>query len=725
MPPANRRSSRDHHSSVRDCGGLDTPPPGGSGGSTSDWRRRAAAVVVLVLGLLSFAAPASAIDIPIPFDPTGGLSGVSDACNNLDAPMPASPYGDGSFIVRMTALGAASKAGTELNDPTKVDSELDPFRNKDEVSLESAYGTSPQWWTYDNGCTGQFVAGAGTSLGNILLEISGILPNWSHALLNAVIGEDSFLKALDGPIVTASKAVTDGVWAPWVSVVLLLVAATVMIRARDGRFARAVTAAGWALGVLVVTSWLIQYPVESTRLVDDGVRSATGMIATGFNDGRTVPGVNDDKFGETDAVKAVDGQMDEVVRSTQYRTWLAGAFGDPDSATAKRYGPRVFRSTHFSWQEYDTYRKDPNGEGKKVLEAKQDAFKEHAEAVKKSDPVAYEYFKGEHWSQRVTTALVNLVVVVVVCGFLLVAGLAILLSFALIRLIVPFAPAAGVLFMLDHTRDAAVAMLKRVVGPLVMGPIYFLVALLLLRLDSAILTSSMWFVLKLGLIAVLTVLAWRLTRPAAYGIPVPGMGRLTAMMSSYVGVRAGTEAGVRDASTDVQPAPAGAGTSVSPGGVYMPGHELTGTRTTMTAEQVPGRGSATDAGALGAGPSATPAAAYALGSSTSDDERPAGQWIDARTAERDEPGTHEETLRGRAGQVYNNDRPEAPNPVDHTSGSYADREPEPPRHSPVAEANVDYDSDGNPVFVIYSPNGNRSVPVDNGPSWRPDEGGSR
>ncbi|OIJ24133.1 hypothetical protein [Nocardioides luteus] len=691
-------------------------------------RRRAAALVVLVVALLSVAGPAAAgtrgIDIPIPFDPTGGLSGVSDACNNLDAPMPASPYGDGSFIVRMTALGAASKAGTELNDPEKINDELDPFRNKDEVSLESAYGTSPQWWTYDNGCTGQFIAGAGTSIGNIMLEISGILPNWSHALLNAVIGENSFLKALDDPIVAASKAVTDGVWAPWVSVVLLLVAATVMIRARDGRFARAVTAAGWALGVLVVTSWLIQYPVESTKLVDDGVRSATGLIAAGFNDGRTVPGVGDDKFGETDAVKAVDGQMDEVVRSTQYRTWLAGAFGDPDSATAKTYGPRVFRATHFSWQEYDAYRKDPNGEGKKVLEAKQDAFKKHAEAVKKSDPVAYEYFKGEHWSQRATTALVNLVVVVVVCGFLLVAGLAILLSFALIRLIVPFAPAAGVLFMLDHTRDAAVAMLKRVVGPLVMGPIYFLVALLLLRLDSAILTSTMWFVLKLGLIAVLTVLAWRLTRPAAYGIPLPGMGRLTSMLSSYVGARTGTEAGVRDATADRPPAtggvPAGTGAVSSPGGVYMPGHELTGSRPAMFAEQVPNPAPVTAAGALGAGAGASSTPTYALGSSMSgnDGERVAGQWFDSRSAERDEP-----TPGPAAAQVYANDRPDAPSPVDHTA--YADREPEPPRHSPVAEANVDYDADGNPVFVIYSPNGNRSVPVDNGSSWGSAEGGAR
>ena len=83
------------------------------------------AALIAFFGLLALAGPVAAdpkrVDIPIPFDPSGGLSGVSDACYNLDAPMPASPYGDGSFIVRMTALGAASKAGTELNAPEKFE----------------------------------------------------------------------------------------------------------------------------------------------------------------------------------------------------------------------------------------------------------------------------------------------------------------------------------------------------------------------------------------------------------------------------------------------------------------------------------------------------------------------------------------------------------------------------------------------------------------------------
>ncbi|MBO0842038.1 MAG: hypothetical protein J2O46_02550 [Nocardioides sp.] len=707
------------------------------------------AALIGVLSVLGLAGPASAsthgIDIPIPFDPTGGLSGVSNACNNLDAPMPASPYGDGSFIVRMSILGAAQQAGEKVNPdtgksastaakPGAVDPQKDPFRNKDNVSIESVYGTTPQWWTYDNGCTGQFVAGAGTALGNILLEISGILPNWSHALLNAVIGPNSFFHALDTPIRSASAAVTKGVWAPWVSVVLLLVAGTVMLRARDGRFARAVTAAGWALGVLIVTSWLIQYPVESTKLVDQGVRSATGMIATGFNNGKSVPAQSDQAFAGASAVRAVDGQMDDVVRNTQYRTWLAGAFGDADSHSAHTYGASLFRATHFSWSEYDTYRKDPNGKGKQILQAKQDSFKSIAAKVKKDDPVAYDYFKGEHWSQRATTALVNLLVVVVTCGFLLVAGLAILLSFALIRLLVPFAPAAGVLFMLDHTRDAAVSLLKRVVGPLVMGPVYFLVALLLLRFDSSILTANMWFVVKLALIGVLTVVAWQLTRPAAYGLRIPGLSRVTSMLTSYVGARSGTEAGIREANEErAAPPPAGVANAetvpASPGGVFRQQGAGIGASpaapapTTYNAYQVPNP-PAEGLPELGSGrqiDQRQPVAAL----NGRKAEEVSGAWFDTRSgSSADELYVpRQDPVRGEivSGAPASYASPSAYDPHDSYDRPVSSAEPAYRTAPPVAEANREVDADGNEVFVIYSPSGNRAVPID---GWGPEPGGA-
>jgi hypothetical protein len=374
------------------------------------------ALTVVVIGVVVAGSPAGAVDL--------------DPCNNDDAPIPASPHGAGSWIVQ---LGESPK-------------DADPF-DDDGVTLESTYGTTPQLWTYDNGCTGQFVAGAGTAIGNILLQVSGAIPNWTHALLAAVVDPDSPVRALDNPVVDATRAVTDGVWRPWITIAVLLVAATAIWRARTGHIAGSATAVAWAGVVLLGTTLLISYPAESVRLVDDGVRNTVTLIATGFED-HPAP-------GEDPAVAAINGQMDEVVRSTQYRTWLTGALGDADSATAREYGPGLFRATHFTFDEYETYRSDPKGEGKAIVEEKQDAFKTIADQIDREDSVAYVYFKGEHWGQRATAGLINLVAVIVTCGYLLIAGLAILLAFVLIRLIVPLAPAAGILFIFDRTRDLA------------------------------------------------------------------------------------------------------------------------------------------------------------------------------------------------------------------------------------------------------------------------------
>lgn len=495
-------------------------------------------------------------------------------CGDTDAPIPASPYGDGSFIVRPSTAETELPAGYE---PGEIVDATDPFRSPDEVSLESTYGTAYRWWVYDVGCTGKFVAGAGTSLANIEMQVAGILPSWSHALLDTVIGDSELFAALDAPVAAATKAVADGVWGPWLPVSLLAVAALVLWRARSGHLGGALTAATTALVVLGLSSFLMQYPTESVRMVDAGVRNVTGLIASGFSDGKVLP---KGSASADQATLAVDGQMDDLVRDTQYRTWLDGVFGDPDSAIAHTYGPRVFRSTHFSWAEYAAYRSDPNGEGKEILDAKQAAFKEYAEAIKRADPVAYEAFTGKNWTSRATSALVNLLVVAVPCVFLLFAGLFAVAGFVLIRLVVPLAPAAGVIFMYDKTRDLAVGWLKRVTGPLIMGPVCFLVALVLLRFTSAIFEAEdMWFVLKLGLIAVLTMIAFRLS--GVLGM-VPGYEharrRITAALRTAVGTTLGAAAGTRDglrpdqAALDAAARPR-AEVAIAPGGVWHPGFE--------------------------------------------------------------------------------------------------------------------------------------------------------
>ena len=424
-------------------------------------------------------------------------------CDNDTPPIPASPRGPGSLVIQVT-------------DPP--DEDADPFTDKD-VTLESVYGTTPSWWTYKNGCTGQFIANAGTALGNITLALTGIIPNWTHALLHSVVSPDSWLQALTDPVVEATQAVTDAVWAPWLTVVLLIVGARVLWRARSGAFAGSVQAAAWALGVLFVVSVAIQYPAESVRLVDSGVRTLTITVITAFNSDAPHP-----RPGEDPAAVAVAGQMDDIVRSTQYETWLSGALGDAHCRTAEKYGPDLFKATHLTWAEAKTYQDDPTREGKDLISEKQDAFTTITEEIERNDPVAYDHLRGEHWAKRITVSLVNAAAVVVVCGYLLIAGLVILLAYALIRLVVPLMPAAGVLFMIEPTRDLAIGWLKRIVGPLVMGPVYFLVALILLRFDTSVLATAIPWPLKVAIIGVLAYLAWTLTKPATYGLGAIGHG---------------------------------------------------------------------------------------------------------------------------------------------------------------------------------------------------------
>jgi hypothetical protein len=726
---------------------------------------RIAAVLAVVLALICLPiAPAAADpeipipgpgpniplpDIPLPDLPGGGIPNPTDLCNNDDAPIPASPYGDGSFIVRHSGslpggsnMNVFIHGGHVVVDEKTMDKQADPFKDPN-VSLESTYGTTPQWWSYDNGCTGKLVAGAGTSLANTGLAWSGALPNWVVAVFDAVINPGSWIGAMDAPVESATAAVTKGVWAPWLVVVLTLVAVLVLLRARSGEISGSVTATVWALLVLVAVSWLIQYPTESVKMVDSGVRGAVTAVATGFSDSdaaanRPATGMSESsgKAGQPaasdEALAAVDQQMDQIVRQTQYRTWLAGVFGSAESDTAKKYGPRLFKATHFTWAEYDIYRKDPGGDGKKILKIKQDEFKKIAAEIEKSDPVAYEHFRGEKWGGRLGLVVINGLVMLIVCGFLLMSAVAILVAFAVIRFIVPFGPAMGIMFMLESFREPALALLRRLAGPLVMGPIYFVVGLILLRIDGAILGAPANPVVKLLMVVGATWVAWKLVKPSSYTPGVPKTRKLLRnLVGAYLIGRTGGKAGA-DAVRPALQAPPQQGEEP----VADPGSQ----RVTWSASQVfsdnlpavRSDGAPTRGGSFAGGyrdyPNTSHAGqhasrtSYATGGSRR--RRWWAPWAD-RTADRGTDRGYDAPEPGWASSDYQGDYQsgdpagsQAPHgstrpwwrrrPGDNEQAeSYAGGRP-----ATVHEAQVNYDASGEPVFVVYTPTGARHVGVD-------------
>ena len=452
-----------------------------------------------------------------------------------DAPLPSSPYGH--LAVRPAIVSTA-----------------DPFTTPG-VSIQSVYGTSYKWWTYDNGCSPQdgIMPSLGANIGNLLgLELPGLLPSWGQGLFSLVVDPASWIGSLDTTVATVTASTAAGTWFPWLSVAMTLVAILTLLRARRGQLSGSINAVAWALLVLVVTSWAVSYPVESVKLLDDGVQTAVVDIADGFNHGDLVGPVAARSTADKAAAaqKTLDAQWDTLTRQTVFRSWAEGAFGNADGETARKYGAGVFKATHFSWSEYDTYAKDPAGAGARIIEAKAQQFRQLADEIQQEDPLAYDYFTGNRWGERITSALLGFASVLTVALFLVAAGVFVVGAYVLIRLLLPFSPVAGVVFLVETTRDVALALFKKVVKPLVMGPIFFLAALVVLRYNVGILRSDLPGWLKLVLVFLVAWLVWKMLRPATVlpRIKIPGRG----LLSSYLGTRLGTERGQRAADEEAQ-----------------------------------------------------------------------------------------------------------------------------------------------------------------------------
>ena len=467
----------------------------------------------------SVAAPALGVTVPA----------LGPDCKG-EPPLPSNP--NGHLAVRPAIISSAN-----------------PFTTPG-VSIQSVYGTNYAWWNYDNGCSPQdgIMPSVGANLGNLLgLELPGLLPSWGQGLFSLVVDPASWIGALDETVATATASTAAGTWFPWLSLAMTVVAIVTLMRARRGQLSGSINAVAWAMLVLVVTSWAVRYPLESVKLLDDGVQTAVIGIADGFDRGGVAGpvAVTSDADKATAAQRTLDRQWDTLTRQTVFRSWAEGVFGDADSATARTYGPTVFAASHFSWVEYDAYVKDPAGAGAKIVAAKAQAFRQVADQIAQDDPLAYGYFTGNNWGDTIATALLSFVSVLMVALFLVVAGVFVVGAYVLIRLLLPFAPVAGVVFLVDATRDTALALFKKVIKPLVMGPIFFLAALVVLRYNVGILSSDLPAWLQLVLVFLVAFIVWTMLKPTAVlpRMRIPGSGAV----STFVGTRLGTEAGQKAA----------------------------------------------------------------------------------------------------------------------------------------------------------------------------------
>lgn len=454
--------------------------------------RRAATVVLLALGLtvagtaLLTAAPAAAAG------PT-----VAKAC--AAAPEPASP---------LTGL-----PGKLYGKPATA-SDTDPFSSTN-VKIADVYGYSYRWVNYDNGCVpgSDALPKAQTGMANFLMGGSAAVSAFTHGLFSLVVTPD-FMAPLDGVLTSATHAIKGGFWDPWVTAIMVLVAAGVPIAAMRAEVSSAVTTVGWALLVLVGATYVMSYPVSSARAVDELVQTTIATSARGIgvaNEayGPPVPG-NEGRESANEAQAAIDDMFDTINRDLFYDAWLEGTLGTSDSAVARTYGPDLFRASHLSWSEAETVQNDPDA-GQAIIEAKKDLWVRTAAAVERDDSGAYQQLTGNNgrWDAAGTVALR----VALMMPFLAVAAVFIVVAYVVTRVFVPLAPAFGVLGLLYVAQDWVIAVLKQVGRFIILGPAFFVAALANLLLDTAVLDSDLAFGLKLVIVAAIPFVLFKLLRP--------------------------------------------------------------------------------------------------------------------------------------------------------------------------------------------------------------------
>ncbi|MFC3687077.1 hypothetical protein [Aquipuribacter hungaricus] len=369
---------------------------------------------MLVVAILFGAAPASAA---VPMLPIPGLP----SCQN--PPVPQSPdRGFSGFIT------------PRPTDPPPL--EADPFAEGATTGVYETTGLAGYRWSmYVDSC----VPGPGQATNSALTSTANSIMAWPVlavgfvATLADVVYNQTWLDQLDAPVGYVSNALYEGFTQPFFPVLAVAVGVVMIVSIRRARLSAAISTGTLVLVAATLAAFAANYPTRVADLTD----SVTSGAITSVN--RAIVGTE----GADPSAATVRPLVDAIL----YDRWVAGTLGDTTSSTAREYGPVLFTASTLTWAETDVVRTDPNGAGAELIEAKQDQWREAAEAIKASDPDAYEYLTGARSLDRIGHAIVAFALMgilpILVMSLVLVA-----MSYLIIRLVVMFLPLVALIALL-------------------------------------------------------------------------------------------------------------------------------------------------------------------------------------------------------------------------------------------------------------------------------------
>jgi hypothetical protein len=400
--------------------------------------------VVTLLVLAPLAAPASA-DVRTTTAAAARLPAVDMDCK--ESPVPDQPD-----------QGLAAFFGPE---PDRLPPADDPFAADAETTVYEQYGFAGlRWSTYDLGCGPDAArepdAVIGTSVGNWVMNIPVGLAALT-ASLTEVAFQPTFLGIFDGLLTGVSGVLHDRLFERWAPAVIALVGLALLVKARGTALASSTAAVLWALFVVVATTALFRWPVEAGHVADDTVTTTLGSVVEGLNGDAGL-----------DPATAVASSLHS---SILYPAWVAGQLGSTDSATARKYGPRLFAAQALTWREARLVQEDPDA-GREVIDAKREEFGKVADQIRKDDPAAYQFLTGQRSDTRVAYAMLAALATALAVPFLLVSCLLLLGSFLVVRLAVMLFPAFAILGLFPSARGIVIGV-GRTVGAALVNAVIF------------------------------------------------------------------------------------------------------------------------------------------------------------------------------------------------------------------------------------------------------------
>jgi hypothetical protein len=348
------------------------------------------------------------------------------------------------------------------------------------------------WHNYDLGCGGGVLNPATTTdtwLGNQTFNVAKFAVggvNWAHYL---IADGGALLDPLDAVITSATQAMYESVFLPWIGVALVILAIVLLVLAMRGDLARQTQRAALGIGALILAAAAYLAPVNWARAADTLLLDGVTQMQEGF--------LSQVGLGDRDTLPTV--LVDQVV----YQNWQRGNFGSPDVPQATDLGRPLLRASTFTIDEV------ANGQDTPEL-AQQKKADFEALAGQMGD--RYSYFQGSSGS-RVGVGVLAVIQAVCIALFQLLSKVLVLVAMLLLRLMVMTAPVIAVVAVLKP--DVLPALLRvagaAIVNTVIVGALAGLHALLVVSMFRPGSGIDLW--LGLLVTGVVTVVLWAVARP--------------------------------------------------------------------------------------------------------------------------------------------------------------------------------------------------------------------